>query len=182
MKNHVIRNNVVLVIVVLVWGAGSVWAGDNPKFVLGNAEIGWIGTLVAPEIRCAGGEPTGAYTYCTEETNQILTRGEVQVWEPATLSHSVTEFLDGQLTFEVNCNFNASLRGPCWGTFVWAIPDMGTWEGHWSAPVMDLLTYESEISMVGYGFGEGLNGRHLKVDGYSNPYDWYITLTVRIAK
>jgi len=176
------RKIVAVVIVGLLLGVGTLSAGDNPKFVFGNGQIEYLYNTVPPTVRCAGGEATGGYPPCTAETNRILTRGEAGVWKPVTLSDSVAELLDGQITFEVNCNFNSSYRGPCWGTFVWEVPGMGTWEGHWTAPVMDLVTYESEISMVGYGIGEGLNGKHLKVDGYSNPYDLYITLTVRIAK
>ncbi len=176
------RKSVALVVVMLAFGALALWAGDNPKFVRGSGEIGWIETTVPPQTRCAGGEQIAEFPYCTEGTTRILARGEEQVWGPATLSASVAELLNGPLTFEINCNFDgATLRGPCWGTFVWEVPGVGTWEGHWSAPVMDLMTYESELSMVGYGAGEGIDGMHLKVDGYSNPGDWYITLAVRIA-
>jgi hypothetical protein len=175
------RKNAALVIVVLTLGAVTLWAGDNPKFVRGSGEIGWVETTVEPQVRCAGGEPADGDLPCTEGTNRILTRGEVGVWWPVSLSESVAELLNGPLTFQVNCNFNEAYRGPCWGTFVWEVPGMGTWEGHWTAPVMDLMTYESELSMVGYGAGEGIDGMHLKVDGYSNPGDWYITLAVRIA-
>lgn len=177
------RRNVILVVVGIAVCAVAVWAGDNPKFVRGSGEIGWIGTTVEPQVRCAGGEQIAGFPYCTEGTNRILGRGEEQVWEPATLSPSVAEFLNGPLNFEVNCNLaGATLRGPCWGSFVWDVPGVGTWEGHWTAPVMDLMTYESEISMVGYGVGGDIDGMHLKVDGYSNPYDWYITIAVRIAR
>ena len=177
------RRNAILVIVGIALVAATPWAGENPKFVRGSGEIGWIETTVLPQIRCAGGDQLAEFPYCTEGTRRILARAEEQVWWPFTLSDSVAEFLNGPITFEVNCNLDgATLRGPCWGSFVWDVPGVGTWEGHWTAPVMDLMTYESELSMVGYGAGEGIDGMHLKVDGYSNPGDWFITLAVRVAR
>lgn len=97
----------------------------------------------------------------------------------ASLSDPVASLLNGPLNFVVNCNFNADYRGPCWGTFRWEAAG-GRWEGHWTAPVMDLMTYESRLSMVGFGEGGALDGKQLKVDGFSNPGDWYITITARI--
>ena len=58
------------------------------------------------------------------------------------------------------------------GTFEWQVPAAGgAWKGSWTSPVMDLLTYQSVIAMVGHGTG-GLDGKQLKVDGFSNPGDW----------
>jgi hypothetical protein len=159
--------------------ATELQAGDNPKFTYGNGQIGWTETTAAPQVRCVGGEPVGGL--CSEGTQRIFSRSEVQIWSPVGLSESLTSRLTGPLTFTVNCNFNAQYRGPCWGAFIWAVTD-GTWEGHWTAPVMDLMTYESELSMVGFGQGGEIDGMQLKVDGYSNPGDWYITFAARIKE
>ena len=43
--------------------------------------------------------------------------------------------------------------GGAGGAFEWNIPSVGVWEGTWTAPVVDLMTYESELSMVGHGVG-----------------------------
>ena len=162
---------------------GSLWAGGPHKAIIGGGLLGYIEPVVAPQITCAGGEPTAEYPYCSAETRHILARDEVQIWEPApgSLSGTVADLLDGTVTFTVNCNFNPDLRGPCWGTFTWDVPDVCTWEGHWVSPVMDLVTYESEIRMEGFGDCGDLGALHLKVDGYSNPGDWYITFRARIS-
>jgi hypothetical protein len=170
-----------LVIVAVALGAAASAVGDGPGFVVGQAQLGYVGTVAPPEVKCAGGEPTGLpFPHCTEGTQRILGRSEVQTWEPAFLTPNLQPLLGGPITFVVNCNFNAAYRGPCWGTFTWDIPDVGTWEGQWTAPVMDLMTYESRLSMVGFGRDGAIDGKQLRFDGGSAPGDWYITGTVRI--
>ncbi len=169
-----------LALVALVAAPALLVAGENPRFTFGDGQIGFVATVTPGEVRCIGGEPTGGMPQCTEGTQRIFGRSEQQTWWPVSLSPSVAEALTGPITFTVNCNFNAQYRGPCWGTFVWEPEVGGTWEGQWTSPVMDLLTYESEISMVGFGQGGEIDGKQLKVDGYSNPGDWYITVNVRI--
>ena len=110
----------------------------------------------------------------------ILGRGEVQSWWPFVLAPQVEPLLTGPITFVVNCNFNAQYRGPCWGTFTSDVPGVGRWEGSWTAPVMDLLTYESRMSMVGHGSGGEIAGTQMKFDGGSAPYEWFVSGNVRI--
>ena len=172
-----------LVIVAIVVGSGMLAVAQNPTFALADVQIGYFGTVVPPDVTCAGGEPSGLpFPPCSAETTHALARGEIQTWGPVPFSdvEPVPELLNGPITFVVNCNMNADYRGPCWGTFEWDIPGIGTWEGSWTAPVMDLLTYESRLSMVGHGVGGEIDGKQLKFDGGSAPYEWYITGTVRI--
>jgi hypothetical protein len=123
-------------------------------FIVGDAQIGWISTLQPPDYNCEGGEPTGLpMPPCSEDTRHITTRNEVQLWAPATMSPSVQPWIDGTITFRIQCSFDPAYRGPCSGTFDWEVPGMGTWSGTWTAPVMDLVTYESQFSMVGLGSG-----------------------------
>ena len=172
-----------LLIAVIITASGLLMAGENPKFVTGEVLLGYAGTEVSPQVRCMGGEPTGLDfpdLPCTEGTQRISGRSEVQTWWPVVdPEEKVAPFITGPITFAVNCNFDANYRGPCWGTFKWEVENVGMWEGTWTAPVMDLVTYESEISMVGHGTGE-FDGKQIKLDGGSAPYDWYITATVRI--
>lgn len=175
-----------LAVLVIVACPVALGAGHNPKFIVGDGLLGYVEQVMPPQVlRCLGGEPTGLsspYLPCTEGTHRIIGRDELQIWGPApdSLSESVAELLNGPLEFTVNCNFNAQYRGPCWGTFSWDVPGVGTWEGQWVTPVMDLMTYESELSLVGFGVGGEIDGKQLKVDGYSNPGDWYMTFTARI--
>ena len=98
-----------------------------------------------------------------------------------TLAGPDSELLYGQITFIVNCNFGPAYKGPCWGTFQWDTPDPNAiWVGTWTSPLMDLASYESVISMVGHGVGGAIDGKQLKVDGFSDPGDWYITFKARI--
>ena len=163
--------------------SGLLMAGGNPKSLSGETQIGFLQTAIPPDLRCIGGEPTNLpfpYLPCSEGTRRVLARSEEQIWFPAYLSDSIAALLDGELKFVVNCNMNASYRGPCWGTFEWTVPGVGVWEGTWTTPVMDLLTYESKLSMVGQGVGSEIDGKQLKVDGGSAPWDYYITADVRI--
>lgn len=171
----------VLFVVLGLMLTASLWAGGRHEVTVGGGQIGWLGTTVQPQIQCPGGEPSGDSTYCSPETRHILTRDAVQTWVPVSLSETVADLLDGTITFTVNCNFDPNLRGPCWGTFTWDVPDICSWEGHWVSPVMDLMTYESEIRMEGFGDCGDLGALHLKVEGFSNPYDWYITFRARIS-
>ena len=153
-------------------------ANDNSNSVV-DGLLGYIAPVTPPQVlRCIGGEPIGE-EQCSPETHRIISRDEVQTWGPVALAGEGADLLDGLITFTVNCNFNAEYRGPCWGTFAWDAAG-GTWEGQWVTPVMDLVTYESKISMVGIGEGGDIEGKHLKLDGYSNPGDWYITFTARV--
>jgi hypothetical protein len=104
-------------------------------------------------------------------------RNEVQTW---VVVPPAPDELNGPITFVVNCNFNASVRGPCWGTFEWTLASGAKWQGSWTSPVMDLLTYESRMSMVGVGEGGAIDGRHLRFDGGSAPGEEYISGTIRI--
>jgi hypothetical protein len=168
-------------VLALAAGSGLLWAGQGP-FVIGNGQMGWLETTAAPHVRCLGGELTGdAFPYCSPETQRIFGFAEQQLWWPETLTDSVSPFLTGPITFEVNCSFDPQYRGPCWGRFTWVVPG-GVWQGHWTAPLMDLLTYESEIHMVGTGEGGDIDGMKLQIDGSSNPGDWYISFHARLRK
>jgi hypothetical protein len=159
-------------------------AGQNPKFVVGQVMLGFDGTLTRAELKCVGGEPTGLEfpsLPCTEGTRRVFIRSEVQTWSPVSSSSSVEDLLTpGTITLVANCNFNSEYRGPCWGTFTWDVEGVGTWEGQVTSPLQDLMTYESRFSMVGFGRGGAIDGKQLKFDGGSAPFDYYITGTVRI--
>jgi len=175
------RKNLAVGVVALALVSAAPVAGQNRKSVVGDAQLGFMETLQTPEVTCAGGEPTGlSFPVCSEGTQRILGRNEVQLWVPATLSDPIRDLLTGTITFVVNCTFNPEYRGPCWGTFEWEVPGVGLWTGSWVAPVMDLVTYESKLSMVGFGAGGQIDGMQLKFDGGSAPGDWYISGQVRI--
>ncbi len=167
-----------LVVVILALVAPVAASGEGPRAVNGKVLLGFTAEVGLPVITCVGGLPS--VPYCDSNTTQVLGRLEVQTWTPASLSRSVAKFLNGPITFVVNCDLNAQFRGPCWGTFEWKVPGVGTWTGFWTAPIMDLLTYESQLSMVGVGSGGEINGRHLELDGSAAPGDWYIASSVHI--
>ncbi len=158
-----------LVALVLVLAAASPAAAQEEKFTLEQFQIGFLATLVPPDVKTNGGG----------EIAHVVVRHEVQVWAPAP-EPVAPPMLNGSILFSVNCNFNAAYRGPCWGTFEWTILGVGSWVGTWTAPVMDLVTYESKVSMVGHGVGGEIDGKQLKFDAASAPYDWYVTGTIRI--
>lgn len=157
---------------------------QDPRAVNGTVLLGFTQTLLAPTTTCLGGEPADQsvppYLPCSPGTSLAMGRSEVQVWTPASPSASVEALVDGPITFVVNCDMNGQYRGPCWGTFEWIVPGVGTWAGYWTAPIMDLVTYESRISLVGLGTGGDIDGKRIELTGASAPGDWYIASTVRI--
>jgi len=179
------RITLAVVVLVLVAFPVALGADHNPKFIVGSGLLAYGEEVSPPEVvRCLGGEPTGlTFPYglpCSEGTHRIIARNEVQIWFPLSVSDDAAELLNGEITLTVNCNFNAQYRGPCWGTFTWEVPEVGTWEGHWTTPVQDLGTYESVMNMVGFGEGGEIDGKQIKLDGYSDPGDYYVTFTARI--
>jgi hypothetical protein len=166
---------------VLVFAAapGLLLAGQFHS-LSGNGLLGWVATTTPPYVMCVGGTQTSeTLPYCSAETQRILGFSEQQLWWPESLAGSGSDLLTGPITFEVNCSFDPAYRGPCWGTFSWEVPG-GTWKGHWTAPTMDLATFESEIHMEGVGEGGDIDGVHLKLDGTSNPGDWYVAFHARL--
>jgi len=178
------RSAVVCLVITLVCAAPAPAQQDknNDKFLTGDVWLGWVETLRPPDIMCAGGAPTGDVypPYCTPETKRIVGRNELQVWMAYYPDPSVAAFVGGEIQFVVNCTMNSAYRGPCWGTFRWELPGGARWEGSWTSPVMDLVTFESRMAMVGFGTGGAIDGKHLMFDGGSNPGDWFITGKVRI--
>jgi hypothetical protein len=173
------KGTLALAVVVLAV-PGTLRAQGNLKALTGSGLLGYFLTTVPVEAHCAGGQVVSPdFPYCSPGTKHILGRNEEQIWMPVDFTAPVATLLDGPITFEVNCNFNTAFRGPCWGTFTWESGG-GIWEGQWVSSVMDLMTYESVISMVGFGTGGAIDGKQLKVDGGSAPGDWYITVDVRI--
>ncbi len=172
-----------LALVTAVPAAAQDRAAPNFASIAGEAQIGWLETLQPPDTTCIGGEPTGLpFPPCSPGTRRVIGRKEVQLWGPGTLSDSVKKYLDGTINFVVNCNMSGEYRGPCWGSFEWEVPGMGTWDGYWVSPVMDLITYESKMIMAGYGVSGELKGKTMRFEGGSAPYDWYISGAVRIRK
>ncbi len=155
--------------VILALASAVPTAGQQTgRVVTGTALLGYIETPTPPVQRYVGA--------------RVVSRGAVQIWSlgPGT-DPALLPWLDGEITFVVNCNFSASYKGPCWGTFEWDVPGAeGVWVGTTTSPLMDLATYESRFSMVGHGVGGAIDGKQLRFDGGSAPGDWYITGTVRI--
>jgi hypothetical protein len=175
---------VVLVVVALALAAIVPVAAQNPRFDNLEIRLMWTTTVTPPDLRCEGGEPTGLpFPQCSEGTKHIVGRNEVQTWwpMPVPFEGSVPDELNGPIIFVVNCNFSADYRGPCRGTFRWELSEDVYWEGTWTAPVMDLVTYEARMSMVGHGVGGEIDGMQIKFDGASEPPDnWFIIGSVRI--
>ena len=173
-----------VVVLALAWAVPAVAqeGKNNDKFITGDVLLGFAGTLLPPDVKCAGGQPSGlTFPHCTTGTNRILTRNEVQLWKTDSPSPSVAAFVSSdQIQFVVNCTLNRAYRGVCWGTFQWDVVGGGRWEGTWTSPVMDLMTYESKMTMVGFGTGGAIDGKQIKFEGGSEPYDWYIGGKIRI--
>ncbi len=57
-----------LVLVAVTLAAALPAAGQNPAFN-GEAQLGWVATVVPPTVTCAGGVPTGLpFPQCSEGT------------------------------------------------------------------------------------------------------------------
>jgi hypothetical protein len=183
-REDIMLKRVAFVVVILALVAPVAASGQDPRAVNGKVLLGFLQTVSLPDTKCVDGQPADQtlppYLPCSPGTTRAIGRSEVQIWMPVSPSHTVAELLNGPITFVVNCDMNGQYRGPCWGTFEWNVPGVGTWAGFWTAPIMDLVTYESKLSMVGFGSGGQINGKQLVIEGESAPGDWYITSSVRI--
>ncbi len=167
---------------VAIFLTASAGATDNPKFLAATGKETIVG-IQPGEVKCAGGVPTGQhfpFPECSPGTNRTLVRGEVD----STVLTDVTGtgaavFQGGTSRIVVNCNLDANLRGPCWGTFELIVPGQGIWEGSWNG-IFDLVNFVGSYSVVGHGSGEQLDGLQMKYDAVYNGATPYATFTARI--
>jgi hypothetical protein len=150
------------------------------RFQMATAQEMVTGLLQPGTVSCLGGEPAAPPLLCTPGTNQIHLRGRVESAVYLNVAGEAAALIDGTNTIVVNCNLDATLRGHCWGTFVWQIPARGgEWEGTWGGPV-DLIHYVGSYVAVGHGTGGELEGLQLKVDTVAPGGTPLANLTARI--
>lgn len=167
------------VAITLVASAG---AKDGPNFLTATG-IEVMTGIQAGEVKCAGGHPTGL-SYpdpaCSPGTNRTLTRGEVDSSILMDVTGTGAAMLQsGSNRVVTNCNLDANLRGPCWGTFELTVPGQGTWEGSWTG-TFDLVNFVASYSAVGHGSGGRIDGFQLKYDAVLNGVLPYFTFSARI--
>jgi hypothetical protein len=168
----VLRKTFLVILLMAVAAAFlPVW-GDPPATPrVRTAVVQEMTEMVSPgTVTCVGGQPSGSpnpFTPCSPGTRQILTRGEIdrgryQVTKgPAELFAGVNEVV-------VNCDLDANMAGPCWGTFKWAVrsPFLGDpgeiWEGFWFG-YFDLTSFIASYRATGYGHGGRLEGLQLEL-------------------
>ncbi len=155
-------------------------ASDNPKFLMATGTEIFIG-LQPGEVKCAGGQPTGLHypsRECTQGTNQTLVRGEVQtVLLSAVTGTAAAMVARATHSLVTNCNWDADLKGHCWGTFKMTVPGQGEWEGIWEGK-FDLANLTGSYSAVGHGLGGPLDGLQMKYDavygGFTGPFEFNV--------
>jgi hypothetical protein len=137
--------------------------GGRPLLVATGNEVVEVGKYGPGEVRCIGGQPTGDVNVpCTPGTRRTLIRGLRSASHTVNVLGPAASFLDGENVMNNHCNFDASLQGPCWGTFEWTIPGKGgRWEGTWMGR-FDVMAATATYSAFAAGRGGQLEGLHLQ--------------------
>ncbi len=111
--------------------------------------------------------------------------GRIRDWTATfqdALVGSAGELASASGPVTMNCNLDAAVTGPCWGTFSYSNA-IGTWEGVWRG-TFDFVTGAGSYRALGHGTG-GLRGLTLENDavfpGYTvtTPGTGYVFSTVR---
>jgi hypothetical protein len=152
-------------VVVLVVGATAAFSAvaSGPILVATGNELVEMGKYGAGETRCVGGQPTGDLNVpCSPGTRRTLMRGLRSASHPDNVVGPAASFLAGENVMNNSCNFDAYLRGQCWGTFEWTIPGKGgKWEGTWMG-TFDVMSSTAFYSAFAVGRGGELEGLHLE--------------------
>ncbi|MBM3746282.1 MAG: hypothetical protein FJW34_10840 [Acidobacteria bacterium] len=122
--------------------------------------------IVNPGILiCEGGQPTGlAAPMCSPGTTKILIRNLIQEGAYQDLTGTAAAIFRGKFTAVTQCNLDDKYYGFCWGTFEWAVPEMGgKFEGSWSG-VLDYAIHAGYLSGNAYGYGGKLEGLRMTFD------------------
>jgi len=174
---------ILLALAVAISLAAPAEAKQNPKFLVAIGQE----TIVRIEpgrVECIGGQPTGQYypdPQCTPGTDQILVRGEVDYTQFTDVTGTAAAMFEGATNrIVVNCNFDANLKGDCWGTFEITVPGQGKWEGAWSGP-FDLTNLVAFYSVVGHGSEGQLHRLHMKYDAIYPGTTWYATFVACVT-
>lgn len=142
MKNGII---VAAVVGALVVGMGAIDASQGGReLVAGGSEV-----ALAPWTPGEGSiEPGGRI------------RGWVTTFEESLVGPA-GELASGVGPASMNCNLDAGLTGPCWGTFSFTNAS-GSWEGTWRG-TFNFVTGAGSYTALGHGTG-GLEGLTLHND------------------
>jgi hypothetical protein len=141
-------------------------------------KLKWIAMLLLFVMGCcliAGGASSKVQTLVAGGTelrtgNWIPGRGNIESggtirgWQAGfqdDLIGPAGEFASGSGPVTMNCNLDASMTGPCWGTFEFSNSN-GTWEGTWEGR-FNFATLAGSYKAVGHGKG-GLRGLTLHND------------------
>lgn len=124
--------------------------------------------IVSPgTVECIGGTPLipppNPFTMCSPGTTTIHLRDQHGQAAYQNLAGTAMDMLNGPNEVVTNCNLDGTMKGHCWGTFLWAVPDKGTWNGVWSGE-FDLQTFNIRYSAAGFGQGAALEGMNLMYD------------------
>lgn len=136
--------------------------------------------IVSPgTVECIGGTPLtpppSPFTVCSPGTTTIHLRDQRGQAAYQSLVGTAMDLFSGSNDVVTNCNLDGTMKGYCWGTFLWTIADKSTWSGVWFGD-FDLLTFNIRYTAVGFGQGRALEGMQMTYDAvYSGqPFGTFI--------
>ncbi len=135
---------------------------QQPSRMLEAAGREKAGEILSPgAMNCVGGQAVGPLK-CSPGTSKIFVWNWVSTQAYLEVAGTAAPMIDGTSMVVMHCNLDETYYGHCWGTFVWAVPDMGgIWEGVWSG-TWNYATNQGSYKMTGYGTGGKLEGLHLE--------------------
>ena len=154
--------------------------------VVGALAVGMAAPAAGPgaPVLVAGGTEV-ALSPWTPGEGSLEPGGRIRGWSAPfqdTLVGQAGELASGSGPVTMNCNLDAGLTGPCWGTFSYANAT-GSWEGIWRG-TFNFATGAGSYKALAHGTG-GLAGLTLENDavfpGYAvvTPGTGYVFSTVR---
>ena len=163
------RELVIILLVLFVVGSTAMLgqAGAAKKTpVAGTETFDPFGMLGAPvgqildpgTVRCPGHDPTGDPL----QPCPVGSRSRIRGFTYVSRVDSMDASLSGNMTVELNANFDADSTGPVWGTFSLALDAGGTLDGTFQGRRMqedDHFIVPLQVS--GQGTGGGVDGVHL---------------------
>ena len=139
----------------------------QPSLLTASGQEVTVGLVSPGTLECIGGKPLvpppNPFTLCSPETTAVHIRGQVGQASYQNIAGTATDMFNGMNEIVTNCNLDGGMKGYCWGTFRWTIPDRGLWAGVWYGE-FDLQTFTIKYTASGYGEGNALEGMQMSYD------------------
>ena len=114
---------VLIIFFVLGWAVAC--AQTSPKVLVATGKVVAAGAVSPGTWLCENGGLTGGSPPCGPTTTRVFIQSMSNKYVQQDVTGSAAAMVGGTNITTVNGNFDATYFGQMWGTFQWAVPDMG---------------------------------------------------------